>query len=201
MVGVIRCLFTSSILPLGAVRLQGKPGTPSPSPSPSPRPPTGCANCSKVLELTERLKVLEAKVGEQPPPRLQPPDPSLHPLPSPLSVPTTPMGRQLPPQAHATLPPVPIQPSWPPTQCPALRSLLFLRDPMKLPLLVPPFPPQPDICRDPRTLGWALPCSITLILYPPSPVKLFLYVPVAVFPVSKANHVLRVSNDFKTTRF
>lgn len=35
--------------------------------------PTGCLNCSKVSELTERLKALEAKVGEQRPPALSPP--------------------------------------------------------------------------------------------------------------------------------
>lgn len=29
--------------------------------------PAGCLNCSKVSELTERLKALEAKVGERQP--------------------------------------------------------------------------------------------------------------------------------------
>lgn len=63
--------------PQGLRGLQGESGTPSPSAS--LLPPTGCLNCSKVSELTERLKVLEAKVGKQLPPCPQPP----YPLPAP----------------------------------------------------------------------------------------------------------------------
>lgn len=44
--------------------------------------PTGCLNCSKVSELTERLKALEAKVGEQPPSFPDTPSPSCNTPPS-----------------------------------------------------------------------------------------------------------------------
>lgn len=69
--GVIRYLSAPSIPPTGAEGLQGEPGTPSPKAS--LLLPTGCLNCSKVSELTERLQVLEAKVGKQLPPCPQPP--------------------------------------------------------------------------------------------------------------------------------
>ena len=49
------------------------------APAPALSLPAGCLNCSKVSELTERLKVLEAKVGEQLPLPWPP-----HPLPAPL---------------------------------------------------------------------------------------------------------------------
>lgn len=76
-VGVMWCLIPPSIPPSGVEGLQGNLGPLAPAPASSL--PTGCLNCSKVLELSERLKVLEAKVGEQLSPPPGRPSPSLSP--------------------------------------------------------------------------------------------------------------------------